>query len=80
MLKVGTIDGKLVVGVELGLVDEAGAPRVWAVGFQDVHAMIDGWTVVWTIHVYLGRRRVAMWVSSEDDVPGSIEIMEFGGP
>ena len=80
VLEVGAVDGKLVVGVELRLVGKAGIPRVGTVALEDVHAVVNGWAVVRAVHVDLGRWGIVARVGGEDDVPGAIELVEFGSP
>lgn len=80
MLEVCSVDGELVIGVELGFVGEVGAPRVGPLAFEDVHTMVDGRAVVGTVHVYLGRGRVVVRVRGEYHIPDSIELMELRGP
>jgi len=75
MLEVGPIDSELVVGIELSLVRESSCPRRGAITFEDIHTMVNGWAVVFTPHLYLGRRRVTARISSENNIPGAIEIV-----
>jgi len=44
--EVGAVNGELVVGVEFGLVRVGGRPWIGAFPFDDKHAVVNGWAVV----------------------------------
>jgi hypothetical protein len=80
MLKVGTIDGELIVRVEFGFVCVLGSPRIRANALEDEHAVVNCWAVVVAPHFGLRWRRVVARVCSEDDIPVTVETVDLRGP
>lgn len=80
VLEIGPIDGELVVRVELRWPIEVCCPGVRAVAREDIHAMVHGRTSVVAQHICGWRGSVVVWVRGEDDIPGSIDIVDFGRP
>jgi len=56
--KVGSIDGELIVSVQLGLHCVVAGPRITTTALQHEHAVVDRRTVEWTECIDLRRRCV----------------------
>ena len=79
-LEVCAVNCELVIGVQLGGEGVCRGPDVRAGGDECVHAVVDGGTVKGTVHAGLWWRVVAVGVSCEDDIPQSIDEMDFWSP
>lgn len=74
MPEICPVDGELVVGVQLGFVGVVRRPGIAAAGFEDVHAVVHGWTAVVAEHVDLRWWRVVIGIGREDDVPVALSV------
>lgn len=78
--EIGTVDGELVIGVQLRLVRPGCFPRILTNSLNDEHAVVDSRAVVLAPHLHFRRRRVAIGVRSEDDIPIAVDVVDLGGP
>lgn len=80
VLKVRSINGKLVISLEFTLVAIRGSPWILALTNHDKHTMVYCGAVVFAPHLNLGRRRVVIGIGSEDDPPSTANLVDLGGP
>lgn len=78
--EVGSIDGKLVVGVKLSFHGVIAGPWITGATFQDEHPVIDGRTVEWTEGINFGRRRIWTKLSEGNGCCVSKHEPLFGSP
>ena len=80
VLEVGSVDGKLVEGIQLALQRVVGIPRIGPGAFEHVHAVIDGRAGVVAKHVRLWGRGFIVCIGGEDDVPSRVDVVQFRSP
>jgi hypothetical protein len=62
MLEIGSVNRKLVIGIELGFQAVGASPDITAGAFENEHAMIYSWTCKVAVHVLVGARRLVVFV------------------
>lgn len=82
VLKVSSINGELIVSVDLALdavefsfERVVAGPWIGSATLKDIHAMIDGRAIECTKHIDLSWRGVRVGVCREDDVPLFVDVV-----
>lgn len=80
MLEIRSINGELIVRVELTLHRIVGGPRIRAAALKHKHPVADCRTGELAPHIRLWRRTVVCWIRGKDDIPEIVDVMDFGSP